>query len=376
MKERKTLQFSPTLCVTHDCNLNCRYCYQNHSKHERMNIDTAKACIDWIFTHIPEKYGEVTISFIGGEPLLEFRLLKEIFEYAKSKDRGIPYKFSATTNGTVLTEEMKKWFAEHSKQFRLGLSLDGTKATHDFNRNNSYDKIDFSFFLKYYSNAGVKMTLTEKSIENLADNIISIYELGFKKIVGVNLFEGDYDWSDNKYIDLLIPQLQKLVDFYLKNPDVELDQMFNKRLSRCEAPGELMKNWCGIGGGALFFDIDGYKYPCPYCTPMTFSTTELSFLCNYDFSVPGSCVDESCYRNCYIYPICPTCSGSNYKLFRDFKHRDKRRCRIQKLIALFIADLQAERIVQDPSKFEPNILPKLIKAIKKIRDLYYKEYFE
>ena len=65
-------RFAPTLCLTHNCNLNCIYCYQKHDTQKHMSFETAKKCIDWIFSNISEEYDGVELDFSGGEPLLDF----------------------------------------------------------------------------------------------------------------------------------------------------------------------------------------------------------------------------------------------------------------------------------------------------------------
>ena len=367
-------KFSPSLCVTHKCNLNCIYCYQKHEDARSMSFDTAKRVIDWIFNHVPDGAESVGIDFIGGEPLLEFDLIKKIVAYTCGEKRTVPYLFFATTNGTLLTDEMKEWFAEHRRCFVLGLSLDGTRDTHDYNRSGSFDKIDTDFFLKNWPEQGVKMTLSSYSIPRLAENIKFIHSLGFKRIRGVNLAEGDYDWSDEEYIQLLIPQLRELEDFYLENEQFLPNQMLDKRIELCEAEKRERRKWCGIGTGCPFFDVDGKWYPCAFTTPMTFSNEELDDILSTDFTNHDDFLDECCFENCYIYPICPTCSGANYLNNRSFKIRDKRRCRIQKLIALFIADMQAKKIVRNPQAFDSDTLYHKIEAIKKIRALYLDEF--
>lgn len=367
-------RFSPSLCVTHNCNLDCVYCYQQHDTSKRMSIDTAKTIIDWIFEHVPEGAERVGIDFIGGEPLLEFELIKEIAAYASSKKRPLPYMFFATTNGTLLSEDMKRWFTERKEYFVLGLSLDGTRDTHNHNRSNSFDKIDTGFFLKNWPEQGVKMTLSDYSISHLAENIKYIHSLGFKRIRGVNLAEGNYDWSDEEYIRLLIPQLTELADFYLANDGLLPDQMFDRHIEYCEAKNRERRKWCGIGTGCPFFDVDGKKYPCAFTTPMTFSPEEIGDILRTDFTDHDAFVDDECFNSCYLYPICPTCSGANYLNHKSFKIRDKRRCRIQKLIALFVADLEARKIVKDPGVYDKSTLYHKIEAIKKIRSLYLEEF--
>src|SRR5699024_10747985 len=79
VKERDSFStsFSPTLCVTHSCNLSCVYCYQQNRSNKHMTFEIAKQCVDDIFKNIPEGTKRIEISFIGGEPLLEMDLLKQ-----------------------------------------------------------------------------------------------------------------------------------------------------------------------------------------------------------------------------------------------------------------------------------------------------------
>jgi sulfatase maturation enzyme AslB (radical SAM superfamily) len=370
----KEIRFSPSLCLTHDCNLSCIYCYQKHNSGQRMSLETAKTAIDWIFNNVPNDMDAVEIQFIGGEPLLEFDLIKEIIQYTNTKQVNHKYIFYATTNGTLLSTSIKKWLVENKNKFYLGLSLDGTRETHNHNRSDSFDAIDINFFKNTWPDQGVKMTLSEYSLQNLAENIKYIHSLGFQDIAGVNLFEGDFDWNNDKYIKALIPQLKELVDFYEKNPNLHINQMFDKRIDLCEMQNNRFQKWCGIGQGTLFFDVDGEKYPCYFVTPMTFSKSEIEIILKTDFLNENNFIDEQCYEHCYIYPICPTCSGANYMVNKTFKIRNKSKCKIQKLIALFMADLQAKRLLNNNNLIqEGNILYYTIEAIKKIREFYLDE---
>jgi len=363
----KKSRFSVSLCITHNCNLNCIYCYQKHSDNCVMSFETAKKIIDWTFNNVPEGYNKILIDFFGGEPLLEFELIKEIFSYVNKLNTNYPYTFFASTNGTLLTDEMKEWFTEHKQSFILGLSLDGTRETHNFNRSNSFDKIDIDFFKRNWSNQTVKMTLSEFSLQNFAENIKYIHSLGFK-ISGVNLFEGNVDWSDEKHLKTLIPQLKELVEYYVENDQIEINQMFNKKLNICEVKKNGQK-WCGIGKGMVFYDYDGKQYPCAFVTPMTLSQEDINQILKTDFSDDKLFLDEECYSSCYIFPICPTCAGADYLANKSFKIRKKDKCRIRKLIALFTADLQAKLILKNPNRYNNDVLYYTIEAIKKIKNI-------
>ena len=64
-------RFNPTLCLTHDCNLNCVYCYQQHTTGAHMTLPIAKECIDWIFAHVPEGLDEIENMLRGKGYLVE-----------------------------------------------------------------------------------------------------------------------------------------------------------------------------------------------------------------------------------------------------------------------------------------------------------------
>lgn len=373
---RKGNRFSPSLCVTHNCNLNCVYCYQKHDTNNRMSFDIAKKSIDWIFSNVPEDMDGVEVSFIGGEPLLEYDLIRKIYDYTNEKyGNEYSYIFYATTNGVLLDEKMKSWFYDHKDTFVLGLSLDGLPDTHNHNRSNSFDKIDNEFFQKTWPFQGIKMTISDYTLPHLADDLIYLHELGFKEIGGVNLFEGKFDWSDERYIRLLIPELKKLVAFYVEHDDLMLDQMMGRRIDVCCTEFDVKRKWCGIGTGTIFFDTDGKRYPCPFVTPMTFSSDELEDIQNTDFNNNDNFVDEECF-DCYIHPICPYCPGANYLTQKSFKHRDKSKCRVQKLITLYVADLLAKRLLKNPESVPKEQVYNTITAIERIRKDFLSEFNE
>ena len=132
-----------TLNVTQNCNLRCRYCaysgeydyFRVHSP-KRMNFETAKKGIDVYFSLIDEgrKYNpnrKPSVGFYGGEPLLEFPLIKSCVEYIKNS-YGDHIAYTITTNGTLLDEKKIDYLLKND--FSLIISLDGPKDEHDRNR--------------------------------------------------------------------------------------------------------------------------------------------------------------------------------------------------------------------------------------------------
>ena len=384
--DKKTPKWiTPTVCVTHACQLNCIYCYETKKDtHSRLEYDKAIEIIDRIFATAADDVDGIEVCFIGGEPLLEYDLIKRIVEHYKLPENkpSKQFVFSATTNGALLNAEMKEWFQNNKDKIILCLSLDGAKETQDHNRPNSFDKIDFDFFVRNYPRQGVKMTLSDYSLPRLSENVIFIHSLGFKKITGANLFEGDFDFDNEEFIRILVPELKRLVDFYSKPENGDLyNQMFDKRLELAQSKSRRNRKNCGIGGdGVRFYDVDGQAYPCVMCTPMTMSKEQLSELEKIDFLDDSFFVDNSCNESCYIYPICSNCSGSNFRIKNCFGQRDHSKCNIKKLEVLFCAELMARKIAADSKVCEnETVLYHTIQAIKEIQRLYYpifKRYME
>ena len=125
------------LQVTQQCNLRCEYCaysgmYDNrvHSN-KRMTFALAKRSIDFFIDHSRESK-RVTFGFYGGEPLLEFSLIKQCIEYIENQMEGKEIHYAITTNGTLLNDEIGEYFAKHN--ISLAISLDGSKKEHDLHR--------------------------------------------------------------------------------------------------------------------------------------------------------------------------------------------------------------------------------------------------
>lgn len=139
-----------TLQVTQNCNLRCKYCvysggYNNrHHIERKMDFDMAKRGIDFLLSH-SQNSSSITVAFYGGEPFLEFDLIKKCIGYIESISHGRKTGFTITTNATLLNEEIIRFIVKHD--ISLTISLDGPKHIHDKNRKYSnskestYDKI-------------------------------------------------------------------------------------------------------------------------------------------------------------------------------------------------------------------------------------------
>ena len=128
---------SMTLQVTKNCNLRCKYCvysgsYNNrvHSN-ERMSLKVAFDAIDFFLEHSIDSES-VDLGFYGGEPMLEFPLVKKCVEYMEESKGNRDVKYSLTTNATLLTDNMIDFFRQYGVE--VTISLDGPEEIHNSNR--------------------------------------------------------------------------------------------------------------------------------------------------------------------------------------------------------------------------------------------------
>ena len=125
------------LQVTQNCNLRCDYCAYSGKYHNRvhankkMSLSTAKQALDFAICHSGSTQ-ELAIGFYGGEPLLEFELMKQIVAYIKKIYPEKNVRYGLTTNATLLTDEVAQFFQEND--FQVVISIDGPKEIHDLQR--------------------------------------------------------------------------------------------------------------------------------------------------------------------------------------------------------------------------------------------------
>ena len=360
------------LCLTHRCNLNCVYCFEQKDGTHELSFDMACRCVDEIIkTHCITTGSAVNLNFFGGEPLLKFELVKDIYNYVQSHYSIYDVSFFASTNGTLLTDEMKVWFSDRKEKFCLGLSLDGDRDTQNYNRSNSFDLIDIKYFAENWPKQFFKLTLSEYSIQNYAHDVKFIHSFG----VGINggdVCVGDYAWNNERLYYIFAKQLLELVDYYENHFEVH-NNLFEIDLAACTMPPKNRK-CCGCGTSLSYYETDGTKYPCTFIAPMGFSAEDLQVMLNVDFNNSQNFTDRECKEQCYLYNVCKTCAAENFLLHRRFDKYNKRNCGLKKIIAIAIAELQARRIAKNPNLYDETKVYYTIEAIQKIRELYIPEY--
>lgn len=178
--------------VTERCNLRCSYCIynpqvestRNHGQKD-MDLKVAYQAIDYLKKSSSKKK-EVAITFYGGEPLLRFPFIKSCVEYARKTVTDKSVKFSVTTNGVLMTQEIAQFFA--SNEFSVLVSLDGPEEIHDRYRKDANGKGSFkntidalknlidAFGDKSKSKIGISMVYAPPHNERSIQSAIKIFD--------------------------------------------------------------------------------------------------------------------------------------------------------------------------------------------------------
>lgn len=355
------------LLLSYNCNLACSYCYIDKKCDKIMPFEVAQKAVSGAFESSESFcFHEVEIDFAGAEPLTAFDRLKQVSEWIWSKNWPKPYVLFATTNGTLLNQEMREWFTRYKDRISLGLSFDGDADTQNQNRSESFSAVDLDFFLNTWPNQPVKMTISENTVWNLAQDIISLHKKGFQ--IMANPANGMKAWS-RQSISEFARQLSILIDFYLKNPDIKRVSFLSLDLKAILSSSCRFGNkYCGAGLAYDVIDVDGRSYPCHMFSPLVQTEERISGLKNIDFTAREPFLCEMCSK-CILNPICPSCYGLNYKRTGDSARRELSLCRLFTLQVMANCKYNI-RVLKEKNCVSNNEY-ETIKAIRKIYNFFY-----
>lgn len=334
-KKKKTIM----LTITEYCNLSCTYCYEQNKSLKEMRFETAVEILKRELT-VNDGYDSCEIQFFGGEPFLNFDLLKKTCDYLWEQEWPKQFICFATTNGTLVHGEIQEWLLKNRDRFTCGLSLDGIKKAHDINRCNSFDDIDIDFFRTTWPNQFVKMTISPESLPFLSESVIYLHGLGFT--IDNNLAYG-VDWSRPELLNQFEEQLRKLADYYIAHPAIEPCRLLGLHIENINTQ-ERIPRWCGAGKGLKAYDAEGDLYPCQMFAPLSMDKERAIQASTLDF-MNIDMEDPAC-KTCKIYNVCPTCYGHNYSTTGDISQRDKVLCEYTKASILATSYLWANRIIR------------------------------
>lgn len=256
-----------TLCLTHDCNLACTYCYAGRKRPGAMGRDTVAAALELAFDEC--RSGALQLSFFGGEPLLEWDTLTWAVRRAEgvAGGRGIDLQLTVTTNGALLTDDRAAWLADHG--FAIAVSVDGDRESHDRTRplrggGSSFDASLAGLLraMPRTRNAEAVFVVSPDNVDRVAEGSRFLAELGVRCI---SLNPDFYvEWPEERTAtwkaqyalaaDLFVERFRAGEDLYLNFVD-------GKILTRLQG-GFSCTDRCSLGEGDIAVAPSGRIYPC------------------------------------------------------------------------------------------------------------------
>jgi uncharacterized protein len=265
------------LHISHTCNLNCAYCFAGQGKYQGdralMSLEVGKQAIEFLIANSGDRTN-LEVDFFGGEPLMNFEVVKQVVTYARSREIEAEkcFRFTLTTNGVLLDEEVIE-FANREMN-NVVLSLDGRREVHDRLRKNfagdgSYDVIvpKFKNFVKsrgdkeYY----LRGTFTHFNTD-FTEDLLHMADLGFEKLSmePVVCAPGDTYALTEEDLPIIKEQYEKLAEEMLRREkDGRGFTFYHYMIDLAHGPC-IYKRVAGCGSGSEYLAVTpwGELFPC------------------------------------------------------------------------------------------------------------------
>ncbi len=323
--KQKSAGVVKALClhVAHTCNLNCSYCFASQGKYhgERalMSYEVGRQALDFLIAHSGARHN-LEVDFFGGEPLMNFQVVKRLVEYARSveKEHGKHFRFTLTTNGMLIDDDVIDFANRECSN--VVLSLDGRKEIHDRFRvdyagNGSWDRIVPKFQKLVQARGGknyyMRGTFTHANPDFLKD-IQTMLDLGFSELSMEPVVCAPDDPSALTEEDkaVVMEQYEKLAELMIRRRREGKPFTFYHYMIDLTGGPCVYKRISGCGSGTEYMAVTpwGDLYPCHQ-----FVGEEKFKLGNVWDGVTETAVrDEFAACNAYARPECASCWAKLY----------------------------------------------------------------
>jgi len=311
------------LHIAHDCNLKCKYCFaqegEYHGKRSLMSFEVGKKAIDMLID-LSKKRKNLEVDFFGGEPLMNFEVVKQIVNYARSieEENNKKFRFTITTNGILLNDDIQDFI--NKNMHNVVLSIDGRKEINDKMRvyskgKGSYDTI-VPKFKKLAESRGqtdyyVRGTFTANNID-FSNDVIHLADLGFKQISVepvVALDSEDYALKE-EHLPALFEEYEKLALEMIKREKNGNGFNFFHFMIDLKGGPCVIKRLVGCGSGVEYLAVtpEGDLYPCHQFVGM-----EEFKMGTVDTGIERRAIVKD-FENCNVYtkPKCKKCWAKFY----------------------------------------------------------------
>ena len=277
--KEKTAGVVKALClhIAHTCNLNCSYCFASQGKYHGdravMSYEVGKQALDFLVANSGTRHN-LEVDFFGGEPLMNFQVVKDLVAYARSieKEKGKNFRFTLTTNGVLVDDDVIEWANRECSN--VVLSLDGRKEVHDrfrvdFAGNGSWEKI-VPKFQKFVEARGgkdyyMRGTFTHANPDFLED-IKQMLDLGFNELSmePVVCAKDDPSALTDEDMQLVMKQYEDLATLMLERDKEGRPFTFYHYMIDLTGGPCIYKRISGCGSGTEYMAVTpwGDLYPC------------------------------------------------------------------------------------------------------------------
>jgi len=323
--KQKTSGVVKALClhVAHTCNLNCEYCFASQGKYHGdravMSLEVGKRAMDFLIENSGNRRN-LEVDFFGGEPLMNFNMVKELVAYCRSieKEKGKNFRFTLTTNGLLIDDDVIDFANRECSN--VVLSLDGRKEIHDRYRvdyagNGSWDRIVPKFQKLVEARNGkdyyMRGTFTHANPDFLKD-IEQMLDLGFTELSmePVVCAPGDPSELTEEDLPIILDQYEKLAELMIKRDGEGRPFTFYHYMIDLTGGPCIYKRISGCGSGTEYMAVTpwGDLYPCHQ-----FVGEEKFKLGDIWNGVSNTAIqDEFCSCNVYARPECRDCWARLY----------------------------------------------------------------
>lgn len=322
-KKRKTVVKALCLHIAHDCNLACKYCFaeegEYHGRRALMSLEVGKKALDFLIANSGNRRN-LEVDFFGGEPLMNWEVVKELVKYGRSKEKEFNknFRFTLTTNGVLLNEEVMEFV--NKEMANVVLSLDGRKEVNDKMRPFRNGKGSYDLIVPKYqklaesrnqTNYYVRGTFTHDNLD-FAKDVIHFADLGFKQM-SIEPVVGDDDEPyaiKSEDIPVILEEYDKLAKEYIKREKEGNGFNFFHFMIDLEQGPCVAKKLSGCGSGTEYLAVTpwGDLYPCHQ-----FVGQEEFLLGNVDDGITRQDIcDEFKMCNVYAKEKCKNCFAKYY----------------------------------------------------------------
>ena len=276
-KKRPTVVKALCLHIAHDCNLACKYCFaeegEYHGRRALMSFEVGKKALDFLIANSGSRRN-LEVDFFGGEPLMNFDVVKQLVAYGREQEKlhDKKFRFTLTTNGVLLNKDVQEF--ANKEMANVVLSVDGRKEVHDFMRpfrggQGSYDYIIPKFKemaeSRNQTNYYVRGTFTHYNTD-FASDVLNLADEGFKQISVEPVVAPDSEDYAIKESDLpkIMEEYDRLAKEMLKREkEGKGFNFFHFMIDRSGGPC-VAKRLSGCGSGTEYLAVTpwGDFYPC------------------------------------------------------------------------------------------------------------------